>query len=353
MATRRLLLGSGLAGLAATALRPRPARAATRVVLDQVGRQVAIPDRVSRMVVLQHHSLDTLAQLGALDQVVGVVKDWRGLIGPGFERLAPSLARLPSPGTLTSANIEELLALSPDVVICTYYAPPQMLQAIEATGLPVVQLAFFDVPASERGKLNPVLPDEKKAYSDGLLNAIRLLGEVTGKQERAAALVSECLAGRALVEARTAHLPETGRTSMYMANPELTTYGSGKYTAVIMELAGGLNVARSMNGFGKVTMEQVLAWNPDAVIVQDRYAAIAQQIEADPAWSPIRAVVNRRITVTPEYVKPWGNPTPESMALGEAWMAKALHPELFADIDLTARADAFYRRFYGMAYDGR
>ncbi|MFC0407004.1 ABC transporter substrate-binding protein [Roseomonas elaeocarpi] len=356
MISRRLLVRAGLALPAIAAVTGGVGRAAqaaaTREIVDQNGRRVPLPEKVTRMVVLQHHSMDVLTQLGATGQVVGVLRDWRQQLGPGFARLAPSFATMPAPGTLTSANVEELLSLSPDVVILTYYAPAQMVQAIEAAGMPVVQMAFFRVPESERGKLNPVLENEKQAYTDGLIDAIRLLGEITGRQERAAELVEAALAGRRLVDERTAALPEAGRTSMYMANPDLTTYGSGKYTGVVMELAGGLNVARGIQGFGKVTMEQVLAWNPEAVIVQDRYAAVADQIRQDPAWTPVRAVAANRVTVTPEYVKPWGNPVPESLALGEAWMAKALHPELFADIDLRARADSFYRRFYGMPYEG-
>jgi len=355
MMSRRLLLRAGLAlpALASTTLlRPRFAQAATREIVDQNGRRVPLPERVTRLVVLQHHSMDVLAQLGATGQVVGVLRDWRQQLGPGFARLAPGFAALPTPGTLTSANVEELLALSPELVILTHYAPPQMVQAIEAAGMPVAQMAFFTGPPSERGKLNPVLENEKQAYTDGLVEAVRLLGEITGRQERAARLVEAALAGRRLVEERTANLPDTGRTSMYMANPDLTTYGSGKYTGVVMGLAGGLNVARAMQGYGKVTMEQVLAWNPEAVIVQDRYAAVAGQIRQDPAWAPVRAVSRNRITVTPEYVKPWGHPVPESLALGETWMAKTLHPDLFNDIDLRARAEDFYQRFYGVVYDG-
>jgi iron complex transport system substrate-binding protein len=66
----------------------------------------------------------------------------------------------------------------------------------------------------------------------------------------------------------------------------------------------------------------------------------------------VRAVARNRITVTPEYVKPWGHPVPESLALGETWMAKTLHPDLFNDIDLRARAEDFYQSFYGVVYDG-
>jgi len=260
-----------------------------REVTDQVGNTVTIPDTISRAVVLEHHALDVVVQLGAQDQMVGVMRDWQKQLGKGFARLAPGLEKLSEPGDLKNVNIEELLSLKPDVVIVTHYAPDEMLQQIRDAGIPVIQVAFFAAEPGEAKKLNPVLADEKKSYWDGLVDAINLLGQVFGKQDKAQELVAFMTRQRAIIDERTANLPEAGRTTLYMANPELATYGSGKYTGVVMELAGGLNVARELQGYGKVTMEQVLAWNPDVIIVQDRYAQVAVEIKADSACRASRS----------------------------------------------------------------
>lgn len=323
---------------------------ADRVVVDQLGNSVTIPDEISRAVVLQHHTLDVIVQLDAQNQVAGVVRDWPKLLGSGFDRLAPEFKSLPEPGELTKVNTEELLSIRPDVVFVTHYAPDEMLQQIKSVGIPVIQIAFFTVPESERGKLNPVLGDEKKAYFDGLTEAVQLVGEVFGKQDQARKLVEVITEKRKIIDERTAGLPEAERVPMYMANPDLNTYGSGKYTGVVMEQAGGLNVAREMKGHGKVTMEQILGWNPEIIIVQDRYVEVADQIRQDPAWKTVKAVENDQIYITPEYVKPWGHAVPESVALGELWMAKILHPDLFKDIDMDAEAQAFYKEFYRTDY---
>ena len=45
---------------------------ADRVVTDQLGRDVTLPDEVKRIVVLQHQSLNALNKLNALDKVIGV-----------------------------------------------------------------------------------------------------------------------------------------------------------------------------------------------------------------------------------------------------------------------------------------
>lgn len=324
--------------------------AAAREVTDQVGNKVTIPDTINRAVVLEHHALDVIVELGAQDQVVGVMRDWQKQLGKGFARLAPGFEKLSEPGDLKTVNVEELLSLKPDVVIVTHYAPEDMLKQIRDAGIPVVQVAFFAAPPEEAKKLNPTLTDEKKSYWDGVVDAVNLLGAVFGKEDGAHKLVAYMTRERALVDQRTANLPEEGRTTLYMANPDLTTYGSGKYTGVIMDQAGGLNVARTVKGYGKVTMEQILAWNPDVIIVQDRYEPVAAEIRKDAAWQSVAAVKNDRIYVTPEYVKPWGHPVPESIALGEIWMAKMLHPDLFKDIDLDKNAQDFYQAFYRTDY---
>ena len=54
---------------------------------------------------------------------------------------------------------------------------------------------------------------------------------------------------------RLADIPESNRITVYMANPNLATYGRGKYTGLMMERAGARNVAREIVGFKQVTME--------------------------------------------------------------------------------------------------
>ena len=104
--------------------------------------------------------------------------------------------------------------------------------------------------------------------------------------------------------------------------------GAAKYTSVIMERAGGVNVAAAeIKGFKAVTMEEVLRWNPEAIFIQWRHRTYFKKLMADPLWQKVSAVKNRKVYVCPEYVKPWGHPLPESMALGELWMAKTLYPE--------------------------
>ena len=118
-----------------------------------------------------------------------------------------------------------------------------------------------------------------------------------------------------------------------------------------MKRAGAKNVAETLKGYVQVTPEQVAAWNPDVIFVQSRYAPILEQIKTSSAWREINAVKNGRLYMAPDYAKPWGNPTPESMALGEIWLAKTLYPDHFQDVDMDALVNDYYKTFYGVPYD--
>lgn len=324
-----------------------------RMVTDQLGRQVEIPRKINRAVVLMHHALDVVAELGAQDQVVGILKDWKKYLPAGFQQAWPGIEKLSTPGDLRkSINIEELLALNPDVVIITHYMIEKTGKQIAALGVPVIGISMYKADYQEAAVLNPELKDAGASYSEGLKEGVRLLGEVFGKQQRAEKLLAHVFQNRELVRQRLGSIPSDQRISTYMAYPNLYSMGTGKYASMIMELAGGRNVAMELKGYSQVSMENVLQWNPQVIFTQARYSYVADEIMGSDQWQSIDAVKNKKVYITPEYVKPWGHPCPESVGLGELWMAKKLYPEKFRDIDLQGYVDDFYQTFYGVPYRG-
>lgn len=320
---------------------------ADRTVTDQLGRQVTIPDHVQRVVVLQHQTLNLLTQLNAGHEVVGVLSSWKKQLGPQFSRLLPGIDTLPMPGDLTQVNIESLLALHPQVVFVANYAPVEMIQQIQSAGLPVVAISLRQDADGEKDKINPSMANEEQAYNEGLKQGIRLIGDVVGRQKEAQTLISYTFSSRERANAPVANVPERDKVRVYMANPNLNTYGSGKYTGLMMAHAGAVNVAAAtIKGARQVSFEQVLQWDPQVIFVQDRYPQVREEIMHDASWQRIDAVRHHRVWLMPEYAKAWGYPMPEALAIGELWMAKKLYPERYKDIDVDAKARDFYQRFY-------
>ncbi|MEH6399873.1 MULTISPECIES: ABC transporter substrate-binding protein [Pantoea] len=326
---------------------------ASRQITDQTGRQVTIPDRVDRIVVLQHQTLNLLVQMNATDKIVGVMANWKQQLGDSYARLVPELNQKATLGDLTHVDPEKLVALHPQVVFVTNYAPQEMIDSITALGIPVVAISLRHDEPGEKAKMNPSIRDEEMAYDKGLREGITLIGEIINKPAEAKALITATDEGRKIVSDRLKDVPAEKRIRAYMANPELTTYGSGKYTGLMMLHAGAVNVAAAtVKGFKTVSMEQIIAWDPQVIFVQDRYPSVVNEINSSPQWQAIDAVKNHRVWLMPDYAKAWGYPMPEAMGIGELWMAKKLYPQKFQDVDMNKLANKWYQRFYRTAYQG-
>src|SRR5262249_51926502 len=110
-------------------------------------------------------------------------------------------------------------------------------------------------------------------------------------------------------------------------------------------LAGGRNGAAELEGNQKeISIEQLLIWDPDVIIVGATVPEV-EQLKADPRWAKLKAVQNGRIYVNPKGVFPWDRYGPEE-TLQVQWAAKTLHPDLFKDVDVEAELKAFYKTFF-------
>ena len=324
---------------------------ADRQITDQLGREVTIPDTVNRVVVLQHQTLNIINQLDGMQDVVGVLSSWEKDLGKSYLRLAPSLKNMPMPGDLTNVNIESLMALKPQVVFVANYAPESMIKQITAQGIPVIGISLRVEPKSQNNKMNPTLADPQYAYDEGLKQGIRLIANVINKQANGEALIKAIFANQGLIKARLADLKPEQRVRVYLANPDLHTYGSGKYTGVMMQRAGAVNVAAAtLKGYKAVSMEQVLNWNPQVIFVQNRFPSVYTEINDSDSWKWLKAVKDHQVYLMPQYAKAWGYPMPEAIALGELWMAKTLYPQRFKDVDLAKKVQDYYHQFYRTNY---
>ncbi|RAP70156.1 periplasmic binding family protein, partial [Candidatus Erwinia dacicola] len=85
----------------------------------------------------------------------------------------------------------------------------------------------------QAAQLSPQLSNEEQAYNDGLKKGIRLIGDVVNRQPQAEKLIAATFSQCQQVAKRLQTVPQAQRIRVYIANPELTTYGSGKYTGLI------------------------------------------------------------------------------------------------------------------------
>jgi iron complex transport system substrate-binding protein len=104
-------------------------------------------------------------------------------------------------------------------------------------------------------------------------------------------------------------------------------------------VAGG-----TRGGLTDVSLEQVLAWNPDVIVTIDR--AFAASVGQDPTWASVAAVRSGRVHLSPSLPFGWVDLPPSvNRLIGLWWLGKILYPDLFPE-DMRALTRDFYRDFY-------
>ena len=180
-------------------------------------------------------------------------------------------------------------------------------------------------------------------------DALRFLGELTGRTERANELAdyadAKLEACRALAEAS----PEDARKTVYYASSEdgLSTAGSNSMHTEVLALLGVENVIgedESYTGGNTVSLEQVLAWDPDVII--SRSDAFYAGIYDNADWSGITAVADKAVYNVPSMPFNWFDKPPcIARVIGTEWVLYKMYPE-YVDFDMTQEVIDFYKLFY-------
>lgn len=319
-------------GLAASLL---GATAQAREIVDMAGRKVVVPDHIQR-VYGSAPPLTVLLHAVAPDMMLGT-----NLTVPpeGKRYLPPKLSRLPVLGGVygmgQAVNPEELLALKPDIALA--WKSPFVDQAmVEATfakiHVPVVFVSLdtlADWPA-----------------------ALRFTGRLLHRQAKADAVADYVARAQVRVTRAVANIPQKERLRVYYAEgPDgLSTDCNSSFHTEAIALAGGDNVyhcrPKTHMGMESVSLEQVIAFDPQVILVQDRKALAA--IRQDPRWAGIGAVRNGRVYAIPRWPHNWVDRPPSLMrALGIQWLAHLFYPQRYP-LDLPRETRHFYRLVLGV-----
>ena len=121
------------------------------------------------------------------------------------------------------------------------------------------------------------------------------LGKTLGEEHRAAEQAN--LASRFVGEAQAFATSPAANLSFYAARGPrgLETGLQGSLHTEAAELLGLHNVAQiaDRHGLTQVSMENLLRWQPDIILVQE--AVTADFIRRDPLWQGVKAVAEQRI----------------------------------------------------------
>ena len=311
--------------------------AAGRTVrLDRPPRRMAISGKASFMIENAVYLFPEARERG-LDFLGGHPPQRPGV--PDFLSLVAS-NRVPSLSA-GDAGAEQIAASRPDAVLMKS-SSRRAGASMDQIGIPVVFLDLETPAQYERD--------------------IAILGLVLSAPESASKLIGYYRGIANLVAERAASLADADKPRVLLLQfSDLN--GTAAFSVpppdwIQTELvvrAGGSPVwtnSAQRGGWTIVNLEQIAAWNPDAVVVVQYRGDSSRAVEsmcADPRWLSLRAAADNRIFAFPGDFCSWDQPDPR-WGLGLLWLAARLHPGLFPDVDILAEVFRFYA-LYGLDAD--
>ena len=237
-------------------------------VTDMHDRVVTLSGPATRVVALTPSDCEILCALGCEDALVG-----RGQ----YCDYPESILDVPVVQSGADTNIEEILALEPQVVLMSDMSQTQeQAELLEKNGVRVVISDAEDVA--------------------GVYTAIRMIGALTGLGDAAEALVGDM---QATFDRVAASSESTGRTVYFEVSPlqyGLWTAGSHTFMDELATICGLRNAFADVEGWSAISEEQVLARDPDYIVTITMYygegPTPVEEIVSRPGWESLKAVKN-------------------------------------------------------------
>jgi iron complex transport system substrate-binding protein len=264
---------------------------------DDLGRLVAINGTPQRIISLAPSNTEILFALGLGDKVVGVT-DWCDY--------PPEALDKEKVGGYSTPDTEKIVALNPDLILAGYGNPIDVVYTLEGLGLTVFGIKTIDL--------------------DDLVNDIKRIGEITDKELEAQALTSQMASRIEAVTSVTSGLPERPKI-FYLIDTYggLWTVGQGTFIHELIEKGGGVNIFGNLTSYQTVSIEDVLARDPEIIIASEWVYDWA--LNSTELASTNASQTGRIFTCDDDLVQ---RPAPR-LVEGLEWFAYFIHPEIFEE----------------------
>jgi iron complex transport system substrate-binding protein len=267
---------------------------ASRIVTDETGRKVTVPDHPHRVVCLVPSITDTVFALGSGDDVVAV---------SDYTTYPPEALKKPSIGSLVKPSIETILSYHPDLVLGTSIpGSTETASQLQTVGIPV----YFVDPHGLAG----------------ILQSVESVGQALNRVPQAAALNANLARRIEAVKARTADKPKL-RVLVPVWYDPIVTVGKHAFITEIVEAAGARSVTDDLiPDWPQVSMEAVIARAPDALLLIRGGKISIGMLQNRPGWSSLPVIQAGKVYYVDGGIQ---DPSPVAInALEE--LAREFHP---------------------------
>lgn len=252
------------------------------VVASADGQEVRIPKRPLRIVPANAAAVDMVTALVGRERVAGLPQQ-----AFTYASLALEPERWSGVPTFKIYEVERLLELGPDLVLCDPWQEGNTTSALRQAGVPVVVIP----PVESVGDLERIIP---------------LYGALVGEEQTARSLLEDC-------RRRIASLAASAPSRSHLRALVYTNQGTGGWTSglgttadEIIRLAGMVNSAAEANlrGHFPIDHERLITLDPDVILLPSSLhdpttSPSSAILHSDPALRRLRAVERNAIVVLP------------------------------------------------------
>jgi iron complex transport system substrate-binding protein len=272
---------------------------------DEIGRRVEIPAAVKRIVSLAPNLTEIVFALGEGDRLAG---------DTDYCDYPAEATKKPRVGGPVNPNLEQVVALAPDVVLATKAINRrETVEALARIGVPVYATDPHTV--------------------DGMIDSIEHIGKVLHAEKAAAPLADE-LRGRLSSLERHMAGSQPRRVLFVVWTDPLISVGSGTFIADALRRAGARSVVDTTAEWPRVNLEEIVRLQPEFLVFPDTHGGDAQHdvdaLRARPGWRDLDALRRGKILIISDAIN---RPAPRMLDAVEQ-LARALHPDSFAHSEL-------------------
>jgi iron complex transport system substrate-binding protein len=192
---------------------------------------------------------------GSVTEIIYALGEEDRLIARDTTSVFPEAAlELPDVGYIRQLSPEGVISVDPSLIIALEGSgPPEAVEVLEKASIPMV-----------------TVPD--RYDREGILEKIRIVGEVLDVEDKAAALTAETDADLKAAEQATADIPERKKVLFVLSLQGGRILASGTDSAAdgIIQMAGGVNAVTEYAGYKQLTDEAVIEAAPDVILAMDR-----------------------------------------------------------------------------------
>ena len=240
-------------------------------VTDMYGREITLDQPATRIVALTAADCEILCALGCEDALVGIGE---------YCDYPASILSLPVVNSGAETNVEQIIALEPQVVLMGDMAQTEeQVSALENAGIKVVISNADDI--------------------EGVYTAIRMIGALMGKNDEAEAMIADM---QATFDEIAAKSESTGKTVYFEISPlqwGLWTAGKGTFMDELATMCGLTNAFADVEGWASVSEEQVIERDPDYIVTIMMYygegPTPVEEILGRTGWENMKAIVSQNV----------------------------------------------------------